>query len=334
MKPPLSDDERHARRLASLKKYRETHKAQCTAYSRAKSAARSAIARAAWRQPPASKICAGCGVDKPLGEYGKRRSTGERQDRGAGGVPRLCKACRSRRRKPTLVAERAERIDLQARGMKRCTKCRRIQPLCRFSMNRAAPDGIATRCKSCVDVNRTAWNRAHPNAFREWDARNKEHRDQYKRDWREAHVEHRSDSYRQWAKANPHKVAAVNMRRYVAKRNASPKWADQRAIQAFYAEAARLTKVAGIRHEVDHIIPIRSATVCGLHVPANLQILTSLENKRKRNHYDAFSSGALDLARDLMKPASNAFRLSTARKTNTLAADLAGAASADSSDVD
>jgi 5-methylcytosine-specific restriction endonuclease McrA len=68
------------------------------------------------------------------------------------------------------------------------------------------------------------------------------------------------------------------------KRQATPTWANSEAIKAVYLEALRLTERTGVKHDVDHIVPLNSPIVCGLHVEANLQILTSTANKKKRNH--------------------------------------------------
>lgn len=91
-------------------------------------------------------------------------------------------------------------------------------------------------------------------------------------------------SRKKWIVNNPDKRAASIRSRQLAQSYAEPSWLSKeqkKQIVAFYTEAARLTKEKGIPHEVDHIIPIRGKQVCGLHVPWNLQVLTSSENRRK-----------------------------------------------------
>ena len=75
-------------------------------------------------------------------------------------------------------------------------------------------------------------------------------------------------------------------KRHAQKLQATPPWltAEQQAeIKAIYAECRRLQEETGIAHNVDHIHPLQGATVCGLHVPWNLQVLTESENCAKHN---------------------------------------------------
>lgn len=46
-----------------------------------------------------------------------------------------------------------------------------------------------------------------------------------------------------------------------------------------------MTHKTGIRHEVDHIIPLQGRTVSGLHVETNMQVITRAENRAKWNHF-------------------------------------------------
>lgn len=79
-------------------------------------------------------------------------------------------------------------------------------------------------------------------------------------------------------------TAQANKRR-AAKLRATPQWVDARLILPFYKEAERKTKLTGIRHVVDHIVPLQGKNVCGLHVPWNLQVITEAENCRKHNKH-------------------------------------------------
>lgn|GEM_PF-5483778 len=53
-------------------------------------------------------------------------------------------------------------------------------------------------------------------------------------------------------------------------------------MQCQFEEAARLSN-EGELHEVDHIIPLISETVCGLHVPWNLRATDMVSNRSKAN---------------------------------------------------
>jgi 5-methylcytosine-specific restriction endonuclease McrA len=80
-------------------------------------------------------------------------------------------------------------------------------------------------------------------------------------------------------KQKPELHRAAQMAREAAKRKAIPGWADLGDVKQVYLEA----RAFGM--EVDHIVPLSSAKVCGLHVWENLQLLPRAENIRKGNRY-------------------------------------------------
>lgn len=66
---------------------------------------------------------------------------------------------------------------------------------------------------------------------------------------------------------------------------AAPSWltdADRAAMLSLYLDAA----TRDVAHHVDHIIPLNHPLVCGLHVPANLQVLAGPDNVRKGNSFE------------------------------------------------
>ena len=87
---------------------------------------------------------------------------------------------------------------------------------------------------------------------------------------------------------NQDKVIANIARRHAAKLQRTPKWitSEQRKqIEHVYREAKMLEVETGIKHHVDHIIPLQGKNVSGLHVPENLRVITATENRRKYNQH-------------------------------------------------
>lgn len=72
---------------------------------------------------------------------------------------------------------------------------------------------------------------------------------------------------------------------YKKLKRATPPWADLEAIRRVYEEAQALTKATGLQHNVDHIIPLKGETVCGLHVEYNLRVMLKEDNMRKGNSF-------------------------------------------------
>lgn len=86
-----------------------------------------------------------------------------------------------------------------------------------------------------------------------------------------------------WRKLNPGIVTACTQRRNANKMRAQPSWANKDKIQFFYEMSAHISKISGIKHHVDHIVPLQSPLVCGLHCEYNLQVIPASENVRKSN---------------------------------------------------
>lgn len=220
-----------------------------------------------------SKLCRGCGVEKPFSCFHKRGK----------GFQSRCKDCRSRSRNPQHYA-RSKRLErLAALGLKECSICKRELRISEFNKSKNTRDGLVYKCRSCSARINAEWRKRNPNGFREWYSGNRERRADYWVRWYAANKKRRADSYRAWARANPHVLNAIVARRNAAKIRATPAWADEGKIRILYERAAYLTKITGVRHEVDHIYPLQGKRVCGLHVSENLQILTRSQNARKRN---------------------------------------------------
>jgi hypothetical protein len=71
----------------------------------------------------------------------------------------------------------------------------------------------------------------------------------------------------------------------IARIKATPPWADFKRIRSIYQHAQCLSELTGVKHQVDHEIPLQHPMVCGLHVPENLRVVTEKHNYAKKNRW-------------------------------------------------
>jgi hypothetical protein len=170
---------------------------------------------------------------------------------------------------------------------KKCSVCKEDKPLEFFYKAEKAKYGVMNRCKSCDALYkkfRVTETKAIRNKCYE---RNKE---TYLQRSREKNKLNRSEHLRkklqlpdlsQWRKSQ-----AIRAQR---KLQATPVWVDSfhhARIHNVYAITQMLQEATGSIYHVDHIVPLASDEVCGLHVWWNLQPMTESANVLKHNTFD------------------------------------------------
>jgi len=108
----------------------------------------------------------------------------------------------------------------------------------------------------------------------------------------EQKVELHRQRCRESNRKNRSRVKANKIRYEARLKRATPCWLtreDWDYMNAMYDHAVLLTKETGVKHQVDHIVPLNGRLITGLHVPGNLQILTQAENVAKSNRYAELS---------------------------------------------
>lgn len=137
------------------------------------------------------------------------------------------------------------------------------------SLARRQTSNCTCKCDLCQDRQ----SRAH----RQWKKRNPKKVKAAMAAWNATPAAR--EAVAQWGRVNKHRRNAITARRYAKKARATPLWAEHGLIEELYRQAA----LRG--WHVDHVVPLNSPLVCGLHCWANLQLLSPSENCSKGNHH-------------------------------------------------
>lgn len=251
------------------------------------------------------KKCNACGIEKSKSEFYTR------PDRPSG-IRSRCKKCEILQR----IAHSNANPHQKAAVMAKCYRKRRAkQAENPPEWHKAERAKLAARSKEWRDANPgknalsvagwkkthpaecaalvAKWRASHPHAYADmkakWAKANAEKVKASGVKWRQANPIAYRDSTRRcsakWAKAHPAKAAAMAALRRARIAQATPVWANKFFIEEIYDLAQRRTEMLGFRWHVDHIVPLKSKSVCGLHVECNLQVIPAAQNCSKHNRY-------------------------------------------------
>jgi hypothetical protein len=172
---------------------------------------------------------------------------------------------------------------------KRCSMCEQTKPLAEFRKDKTRRLGVASICKRCHGVvserSRIKNKEKSDAARRRWRANNPLKVCAYARAALAKDYEKKLASNKRWQQAHPQKMCAYTSARRAAKLRSRPAWANKEAINRIYALRETAQRASGLALDVDHIVPLISPLVCGLHVESNLRIITAKKNRAKGNRH-------------------------------------------------
>jgi len=140
--------------------------------------------------------------------------------------------------------------------MKKCSTCEETKPYTEFFKQPRNKDGYFGQCKFCVNEKR------------------KERKDR---------INAKQRKY--YRKNKQYYITKAYLRNKQVAR-AKPAWLTEEhefMLEEIYELRDLRSKLTGVVHHVDHIVPLRGQNCCGLHVPWNLQVIPAVDNLSKSN---------------------------------------------------
>lgn len=185
-----------------------------------------------------------------------------------------------------------------------CTVCKKEKDEALFYPNKAKRNGRTSECKECHKASTRQWAKknlaACVKANNKWRKSNPEKVKEiraafYRKDLEKSRAYNKKKynenhdgalaTAKKYRQANPDKINEASMRYYAKKSGSTPLWGNKFFLQEAYALARLRGKFTGLKWHVDHIVPIRSKIVCGLHAHTNVQVIPATINQRKQNKF-------------------------------------------------
>lgn len=144
--------------------------------------------------------------------------------------------------------------------MKLCTRCKELKSKDLFTKRSASKDGLTSACTSCLNEKKKQDYLSDPSKV----------------------IARVNKNFKLKKQSDPIYRHAWNQWCYAKEKGRVPKW-----VQFSKDILPRCRELLEKNPEwtIDHIIPFNGETVCGLHVPENLQALPAMDNSLKGNYF-------------------------------------------------
>lgn len=153
---------------------------------------------------------------------------------------------------------------------KSCSSCGELKPINEFAKDIKNKSGYRSDCNQCKNDRTAVWKSINKDMLKEskakWDAKNITNIALY------------AEKYRASDKVKAMRTASQGGRR-ARKIQATPAWFNKELVANIYIASKNRNMV------VDHIVPLTSKFVCGLHCSDNLAVISSTDNSIKGNRY-------------------------------------------------